>query len=330
MPGETNIVTPEEYLRERYFEHKVGSRADEIISLVGSEVSQPIKYTHELWFSKAKTMLPFLLSTSLGIDEDKIVNVAATIDILWTLSVVVDDIIDADEMRRAKPAAWKIYGKERTYASAEKCLRATLGQVAKTISPEAALKCKESVEVGMRSIEEHKTLGFECNRNDLERNYIRRDAFFSEAPMAMLATINPDKKSELHSAGMALETYYLGGQIGNDLDDLFGGAGRTKRFSDIKSGLVTIPLRIMWSDMEEPDREKFMMVFGKGEFSEQDEIIINSLLEKYRVFEKSIDLIKEKYKQAIEVVGTFLDEKQSGVFNSLCVKQLEKFQSYKS
>ncbi|PIQ71556.1 hypothetical protein COV87_02720 [Candidatus Roizmanbacteria bacterium CG11_big_fil_rev_8_21_14_0_20_37_16] len=330
MPGETNPIVPEEYLRERYFEHKVDSRADEIISMVGKEASQPIKYTHELWFSKAKTMLPFLLSTSLGIEEVNTIDVAATIDILWTLSVVVDDIIDADEMRRAKPAAWKIYGKESTYSSAEKCLRATLGHVAKTISPEAAIKCKESVEAGMRSIEEHKNFGFECTREELEQNYIKRDAFFSEAPMSMLATIYPDKESKLRSAGIALETYYLGGQIGNDLDDLFGGAGRTKRFSDVKSGLVTIPLRLMWSDMEELDREKFMMVFGKGELSVQDEVMIDSLLEKYRVFEKSMDLIKEKYSQASETMGNFLDEKQNSVFNTLCAKQLEKFQGYKS
>lgn len=328
MPSEFSGVPAEELIRIAYKENNVEAMARELINSAGEAESEPVRYTHELWYSKAKTMLPSMAAKSLGLEEEKVQTVSAAVDVLWTLSVVVDDIYDIDEMRRGKPAAWKVFGKAEAYKSAETVLRKVLEKLAIELSPIAAKICKQSIEEGMKSIKEHKKLGFENTQEDFEENYKSRDAFFSAAPMEILAAVYIDKSQVLVEAGSGLETYYLGGQIGNDLDDLFGGAGRTKKYSDIRSGLVTLPIKIMWDRMDKVDRVNFMNLFGKGELSEEESTMIEGLLEKHQIFEKSMRLIEEKYAQAkVRLRKTFTPD-DFEIFESLCEQQLKKFRGY--
>lgn len=326
--AEQEQQTPEEHLRNVYYSEKINERANELIEQAGDVAKEPVEYTHELWFSKAKTVLPFLIAQSLGIENQKTVDIAAAVDVLWTLSVMVDDIYDNDQLRRSKPAAWTIYGKAETYRAAEKSLAALLREIATTVSPEAANLCKDSIDIGLGSIERHKKIGLGDSLEALESNYQERDRFFSATPLEIIGTFSPDKAEELASGGNALETYYLGGQIGNDLDDLFGGAGRKQKYSDIRSGLVTIPIKIMWDSLDETEKAGFLSVFGKGELTDDEQRQLGNYLAKYDIFDKSIQMIQGKYEQAQKDLSLLLTDNDMEVFSGLCQQQLKKFSSY--
>ena len=97
------------------------------------------------------------------------------------------------------------------------------------------------------------------------------------------------------------------GQVVNDIKDLVesGIYGREK-FSDVKSGTLTIPLIMMKKEMEANERMRLENLFGKGDISrvDQDWLIemVESRLPKSRLFEYVVGIYDDFLKETRSVV----------------------------
>ncbi len=323
-------LNPEELILVEYKNAGIDMLSRELISSLDEQESKPIAYTHELWYSKTKTMLPSIISSEIGIDPKEITMLSTSIDVLWTLSVMVDDIYDQDTHRRSKPAAWTVFGAEQTYKSAQAGFEDVLQILAKHYGVKSAQLCKSSVERGLQSIKDHKFIELSCGFNQLVENYGNRDAFFARFPFEALSIQYPESAKQLEDSAIALEKYYFAGQIGNDLDDMFKEVNGNCRYSDVKSGLVTVPTRILWEKMTESDKESFLEIFDTKELTEIQNVILNQLKYKYSVFDRSFEKIVESYTESIKILQPILREPTLEIFNGLCKSQLQKFSKYKA
>lgn len=320
---EKYLLDPESYYRSLYTGLGIKNRADQLIQSLGSS-AEPIRYTHDLWYSKTKPVLSAIMALEAGVEKDKVATVGAAVDILWTLSVVVDDIQDKDETRRSKPAAWRVYGADITYRSAEAGLAATVKYLAKEIGPSAGQACVDSVNLGMASIKKHQAFDLSVRPSTLHQNYWERDAFFSSLPIEILL---PDSKDPRRIASLAcLENYYIGGQLGNDIQDLTRPeASGLLRLSDIKNGLVTIPIQKLWSQLAESEKQIFERVFGHKEIDGTGYDAIKLMVEKYGLAQQVIMDISESYNKAINLSTEVMNPDDQQVFKSLCESQKAKF-----
>ncbi len=320
---EKYIVDPEAYYRDLYINLGIRDKADQLIQSLGS-MAEPIRYTHDLWYSKTKPVLPAIMALEAGVPQDKVAKVGAVVDVLWTLSVVVDDIQDKDETRRSKPAAWRVYGADNTYHSAEAGLAATVKYLSKEIGPYAGQSCVDSVNLGMASIKKHQAFDLAVRPSTLHQNYWERDAFFSSLPIEVLL---PDPKDPRRIASLAcLENYYIGGQLGNDIQDLTRPEPNgLLRLSDIKNGLVTIPIQKLWSQLDESEKQTFEKVFGRKELDDSGYRAIKLMVEKYNLAEQIVMDISESYNKAINQAAGAMNPDDQQVFKSLCESQKAKF-----
>lgn len=320
---EKYLLDPESYYRSLYIGLGIKDGADQLIQSLGSS-AESIRYTHELWCSKTKPVLPAILALESGVQKDKVATVCAAVDVLWTLSVVVDDIQDKDETRRSKPAAWKVYGADTTYRSAEAGLAATVKYLAKEIGPSAGQACVDSVNLGMASIKKHQAFDLSVRSSVLHQNYWERDAFFSSLPIELLL---PDLRDPQRIASLAcLENYYIGGQLGNDIQDLTRPEPNgLLRLSDIKNGLVTIPIQKLWDQLSESEKQTFKRVFGQKELDYTGYDAVKLMVEKYGLAQQVIMDISQSYNKAIVRSTEVMNPDNQQVFKSLCESQKAKF-----
>ncbi|PJC80403.1 hypothetical protein CO009_01975 [Candidatus Shapirobacteria bacterium CG_4_8_14_3_um_filter_35_11] len=320
---EKYLNDPEGYYRNLYGELGIREKADGIIKSFGS-MAEPIQYTNQLWYSKTKPVLPSIITLNAGVEREKVASVGAAIDVLWTLSVVVDDIQDKDETRRSKPAAWRVYGAEQTYKSAEAGLGATVKFLGREIGLLASKACIDSVNLGMSSIKNHQAFDLSVRPAVLHRNYWERDAFFSALPIEVLL---PNLDDKTRQAGLAcLEHYYIGGQLGNDLQDLIRPEADGKlRLSDVRNGLVTIPIQKLWSQLNESEKPDFEKAFGSKDFDEADHDAIKTMVENHSLGEQVIVDITQSYEQAKRLSAVVMSGDDQQIFESLCESQKSKF-----
>lgn len=314
---------PEEYYRDYYQRLGIKEAANELIGSLGP-MAEPVRYTHQLWYSKTKPVLPVIMALEAGVEKDKAAVVGAAVDVLWTLSVVVDDIQDMDETRRSKPAAWKTFGEEFTYKSAEAGLAATVGYLGREMGVEAGVLCLDRVNLGMASIKKHQAFDLSVRPSTLRKNYRERDAFFSSLPMEILLP-DPENKTR-QTAITCLENYYIGGQLGNDLQDLTRtGADGRLRLSDIRNGLVTIPIQQLWGVLDATEKQIFDRVFGNKVIDDAGYKAIIEMVENHKLGDQVLSEISVSYNQAKRLSTKVMSEDDSRIFASLCESQKKKF-----
>ncbi|GIV44972.1 MAG: hypothetical protein KatS3mg035_2095 [Bacteroidia bacterium] len=91
----------------------------EILNQIPTEQHLPILHTLTTHVTKEKPVFIYGIGIGNSIDINKARFVAASTDLLWCLSLMVDDIIDRDHFRADKKTAWRIYGEQTTYKSAD-------------------------------------------------------------------------------------------------------------------------------------------------------------------------------------------------------------------
>jgi geranylgeranyl pyrophosphate synthase len=148
--------------------------------------------------------------------------------------------------------------------------------------------------------------------------------FFSSLPIEILI---PDPKDSRRIASLAcLENYYIGGQLGNDIQDLTRPEpSGLLRLSDIRNGLVTIPIQKLWGNLDEIEKRTFENIFGQKKLEDYEYKAIELMIAKYNLAEQVIMDISECYDRAINYASTVMNPCDHQIFKSLCESQKARF-----
>lgn len=257
------------HLFNAFCQYGILTRACEILGSIPSDLREPIIHTLGSHVTKEKPVLVYSVLQSAEYPNDKSLYSAAIVDLLWTFSLMYDDMFDGDEKRSGLQSAWVKYGSEETHRS----IRAGLETVKKFVDYVFGAGSADSVEkfvnVGLKSLELHKKMGMDISIDNLLQNYKERALFHTGLPFALL-----DQDQYGNSpAFQALENVNLAGQVLNDLKDISPKyAWLREGFSDIRLGIMTLPVAILLGVISGEEKKFFLSIFGLGKLSELDRV----------------------------------------------------------
>ncbi len=234
----------------------------EILSQIPAEYHPPILHTLATHVTKEKPVFIYGIGMSNFVDAKKTRFVAASVDLLWCLSLMVDDIIDRDRLRANKKTAWSIYGEKETYKSAEIAFEVLQESTAETLSPSIRTLLVEAVKDSLNSLGDSVIRDMNAGVNDILRNIDRRARFHCEYPIKALFAGKENEETTF----LAMEALFCAnraGQILNDTKDLVPSRiyGRDL-FADVRSGTVTIPLAMLREVATTEERQRLTECFN--------------------------------------------------------------------
>lgn len=295
------------YLYNEYKNRGIDEHTLEIVASIPPELRGPLLHTFQTHVTKEKGLFAYSLAMTFLESEYQTQSLAASVDLLWLLSLIYDDILDIDEHRSGLASAWVIFGQNMTKSAARAGFESILVKLAKDFGTAISDLCKELVSDSLRSIAEHKILGLQTTRVEILENYIVRSGFHDKFTV-LVAFGQGSEAPEMKLALEGMQAVNLAGQILNDLKD-FGSESWFGRdsFSDVRSGLVTLPVEILWECLSCEERERFLAIFGCGQISESAARFINLSVQKYKVREKVVREALSWYEVFIDRMGRVID-----------------------
>lgn len=279
-------------LFESFCEYGILTNEAGIIDLIPTESQEPIIHTLKSHVTKEKPVMVYSILRSSGVDLSKCTTISASVDMLWALSIMYDDMLDQDEKRSGESSAWIKYGSDTTFKSAHLGLEAVKRSLVHSCGAESDNKTDDFINKGLISLKTHKTIKIDASIDEILDNYRQRALFHTALPFSLAGFKNFDTNQRF----LALENVNLAGQILNDLKDF-----SPKYFwvrescSDIRSGLVTVPTKLLFDNLNEQDKNIFLELFGSNQLVDSDKGKIFRMLINYGAYESAITLARNLY-----------------------------------
>lgn len=274
----------------------------EILSEVPTEYHPPILYTLTTHVTKEKPIFVYGVGSHYFDNKDKVRFIAASTDLLWCLSLIVDDIVDEDTQRANKETSWYIYGKEKSYESARVVFKNFQDLIERTLSPKTKELLFECVEDGVKSLKDPAIRRLDSSIESILDNVNRRARFHCEYPIrALFSTEESQEIASLASEG--LFCINRAGQILNDVKDLVPSEiyGR-KLFSDISSGTATIPLVMLYGELVGEEKHLLKDCFNNPSLISERIDWLNKIIIQRLPRKRIYSLILENYRQFLKLM----------------------------
>lgn len=323
--------------------------AEELSRKVDSFIYETVKGTPQVLYDAAlhyikaggKRLRPVVVALSTRIaggNESIAIPGAAAVEVLHTFTLIHDDIIDKDEVRRGVPTVHRIWGIDTAivagdllYAYAYKCLLKALElgvpstNVAKALEflTEAAITVAEGQALDM--ILPSKSEADVKDYIDMVSKKTAALFAFSAKIGAVLAGAQQDLMDKLFNVMMNAGIAF---QIKDDILGLIGDERVLGKpvYSDLREGKMTILVIYALKNLEQVKREKLLKVLGNrsatmDEFREAAKLIIDS-----GALEYAQSLAKTYAERAIEALNTLSaqDAKALNMFKELVLYMIER------
>ena len=205
---------------EMWIEEKI-QKIDETISSIlpkgESQFHQALNYS---LFPGGKRLRPLLCLASCeacgGDITDEAYKVASAIELIHSYSLVHDDIIDQDEMRRGKPSVYKEYGENLAILVGDGLL--TLAFEILIDSPDVAKEVISASSLMIRGQVEEETVS-KPTKEQIYRIFSQKTASLFSASCVAGGIIGEGNRKEVEALRMAGEKFGLAFQIADDLVD---------------------------------------------------------------------------------------------------------------
>lgn len=286
--------------------------------LDGMDVDKsPVIHSWITHVHKEKGLFLDLIGDSRGVTEEIRKPLAMSADLLWTLSLIVDDIEDADVIRGGMETAWKKYGKQDAMDSATDCLQTLLKYLAvKTNDRKVAYNGSQYVQMGLDSLEEHKKMTLNTPIGEIIKNYERRCDFHATYQLMEMGRLS-GKESEMQRAAVGLRQINQAGQLINDLKDFIGKDLYLRGFSDIARGVVTVPIEYMIDGLGSVDKSRFGSIFGKPLDAEGISFLTDAI-ESSGVVERTLNRVEDYYNEGLTCVKKIVTPDNYSWFDRWC------------
>lgn len=291
-----------------------------IVDQIPNELREPIIHTLGSHITKEKPMMVYSALRSKEINDDKAIPISATVDILWALSLMYDDMFDQDKKRAGETSAWVEFGSDITFKSAQAGLEAVKDRLNLAVGSEAGQTVDKYIGKSLVSLKEHRQIKLGTGAECLLTNYSHRSLFHTGLPFALVGM--PTFSSD--TSFIALDNVNIAGQILNDLKDVSPKYTWIREsFSDIRTGVTTVPIEIMFANLSEHDKENFRTLFGKENLESSEKQSIVDMFNQTKSLDKTIVLAEELYRlcqsgfeksistQYINYINRWLDYKRS-------------------
>lgn len=295
-------------LYEAYVNLGIRDKLVSLVNQVPTQYQEPLIHTFSAHITKEKPTFIYILSPYDTKQDGSAKILSAAVDLLWCVSLMYDDFVDQDQERSGKKAAWIQYGQERTFGS----VNAALGVIAKSINFEFGNNsydlCRYFIDRGVSSIEEHKQLAINCTAEELISNYAKRAEFHTTFPLCLIYKGGTEKRKKALSA---LEDLNIAGQILNDIKDFLSEYNWNRQgFSDVRNGLVTLPIKYLWEKMDPKEQTFFKGLFGKKALREEESKFIAEAIRKTSALESASNVARVYFTSSLDTFRGIVDDSE--------------------
>jgi len=293
------------FLYESFKKEKLDTFSNEVMETIPSNSREPIYYTQSGYIFKGLSLSLFGLGKALNVDPEQARRIAGSVDFLFNLSLIFDDIKDADTVRDGQAAAWVKYGRTEAEEAFQSGYNGALENIRLRIGEEPAEILKKDVADAVRSLDKQKEFTFDTPMEDLFKDWDQRSLHLYDFPLRAYAALVPVTPEKLQAGIESMRLINAAGQFYNDLRDIY-----TKRFSDFKNGYVTVPEKIMWDNSTDKEREIILAIMGKSDWGEDAIKNLDMLIKTTSLYSKSIDIMDEYLKSAENLYNGLVSEKE--------------------
>ncbi|RRJ34075.1 polyprenyl synthetase family protein [Halocatena pleomorpha] len=203
-------------------------------SLADSPFEEELRYQIEAGGKRLRPGLTFLIGKLCGVSPDELVDTAAGIELLHTFSLVHDDIIDDDDLRRGEPSVWAVYGQDRAINLGDMLFAHSVGLFPgeyKEIALEKSIQMAEGQQM---------ELDFEKRRDIDYKEYLK----MAQKKTGALLDLCIEIPQQMSTVNLEIQNYSLLGlafQIRDDLLD-FEQSDDRRIGSDVRAGRRSLPM----------------------------------------------------------------------------------------
>ncbi len=290
---------------------------DFILENLSKKVSILLKSSQHYIVAGGKRLRPFFVLKSYSLlakNYEMIIPAAAAIEILHTFSLIHDDIMDQDSIRRNVPTVHTKWNESLAILAGDFLLSQTFVFVEQAkISQD--IKYRILLELG------HASSNI-CEGQALDIGFEERDDVSTEEYLNMV---------ELKTAALFETSAFIGGLCANAselqiealrefgkkfgicfqiIDDILGLIGEEKTFgkpigSDLRKGKKTYLLIYALEHLQKTDHDNLILILGKKRKTEEDILIGIDLIKKSGAIESAKQFSKKILEEAIATLEIF-------------------------
>lgn len=281
----------------------------------------PELYDATLHYIKAggkrlRPLIVVLSSRIAGGSEDIAIPAAAAVEVLHTFTLVHDDIIDKDDLRRGVPTVHRLWGTDLAivagdtlYAYAYKCLLQTLRM---GVQPNRVLKAVEYLTDATITIAEGQALDMllPTRQNITVDDYIdmvsRKTAALFASSAAIGATIAGGDEELVRRLWDIMMFSGIAFQIRDDVLGLIGDEKILGKpvYSDLREGKMTILVIYAISNADENEKKKLLLVLGNRAATQKELQEVAEIIKRLGAIEYAESLADRYAEKALKLLDT--------------------------
>ena len=271
--------------------------------------------------------MAMLLAEFYG-NQEEVLPSAVSIELFHNFTLVHDDIVDGDTLRRGRPTVWKLFGTDHAINDGDAQLLLSLETIleSRLLSAEQKISIQSFLIKQYRRVVEGQYLDFSMadsslgDKNLSESLYLEMigrktsDLIVASTVVAGLtAGVAKEELKALHEYGHQLGLIY---QICDDNISIWGTSAQTGKrdCGDILERKKTLPILWWYENASEADRSKMRTLYnGKGEMSEAELGEVLKMLDSSDTYQIMMDRASEeanKAKKAAEKLSFTNEQKQ--------------------
>lgn len=263
----------------------IASKVNKVIEeIVQGEPKQLYEASLHLIKAGGKRLRPLatvLAGRMYGLPEDLGVRAGASVEILHNFTLVHDDIMDEDQLRRGVPTVHVVYGTNLAIITGDllfaKAYEA-LGRLEGEVRPDLLVKAFKELTWGAVTVAEGQALDMDFeNRTDVTLDeyikmiYMKTAALFKSS-LIIGATLAGAPEEELEKLSKYASGIGIAFQIRDDILGLIGDEKVLGKpvYSDLREGKKTILVIYALERLSEGDRNYLLSVLGKRDATREE------------------------------------------------------------
>ncbi|ACS34330.1 polyprenyl synthetase family protein [Thermococcus gammatolerans] len=251
-----------------------------------------------------KRVRPFVVlraTEAVGGDPEKALYPAAAVEFIHNYSLVHDDIMDMDELRRGRPTVHKVWGINMAILAGDLLFSKAFEAVAKAkVDPDKKARILEVLVKTSNELCEGQALDIEFETRDevtvdeyLKMISGKTGALF-DGSATIGAIVGTDNEEYIQALSKWGRNVGIAFQIWDDVLDLIADEKKLGKpvGSDIRKGKKTLIVSHFFQNASEDDKAEFLKVFGKYAGDAKGDALIHDERVKEEV-ERAIELLKK-------------------------------------
>lgn len=288
------------------------------------ELEAAIKHLLSSGGKRVRPAIVILTGSLLGADEDRLISLGASIELLHTATLVHDDLIDGSLLRRGSPTLNSNWSSAATVLTGDYMFAqaAEIGSDIKSTEIMSLFARTLSIIVNGEVRQLFSDQGITTREEYFRRIYEKTGSLFVLSAQAAAVLSSADEKTV-----EAAKTY--GGQIGEAfqiVDDVLDFTGEEERLgkpvgSDLSQGVLTLPA-LYYKESHPDDRDFLDLMKGEG-----DDQLMQKVIEEIKssgAIEQALEDARQASQRAVQALYALPEGRERDALEKLAAFVVER------